>query len=89
MRGFVEGGEVHAMSGIPNHAFYLAASALGGHAWDHVGRIWYAALPRFGSQASFADAARATVQAATELFGKVSKEARAVAKAWHDVGVMH
>src|ERR1700676_5501484 len=35
---------VHINSGIPNHAFYLLAKALGGNAWDVAGRVWYDAL---------------------------------------------
>lgn len=48
MRDFVESehddGGVHVNSGIPNHAFYLFAGALGGNAWDVAGRVWYDAL---------------------------------------------
>ena len=29
-----DNGGVHLNSGIPNHAFYLAATAIGGHAWE-------------------------------------------------------
>jgi Zn-dependent metalloprotease len=36
-----DNGGVHLNSGIPNHAFYLAAMELGGHAWERAGRIWY------------------------------------------------
>ena len=32
---------MHINSGIPNHAFYLVAVALGGYAWEKAGRIWY------------------------------------------------
>ena len=34
-------GGVHYNSGIPNHAFYLAAVAIGEPAWEVAGRIWY------------------------------------------------
>jgi Zn-dependent metalloprotease len=48
MRDYVGHGSndhiVHVNSGIPNHAFYLFATALGGHAWRVAGRVWYAAL---------------------------------------------
>jgi Zn-dependent metalloprotease len=44
MRGYVrtaaDNGGVHTNSGIPNRAFHLAAVKLGGHAWEHAGRIW-------------------------------------------------
>ena len=36
-----DNGGVHINSGIPNHAFYLAATAIGGHAWEKAGQIWY------------------------------------------------
>ncbi|MCE0446331.1 M4 family metallopeptidase [Streptomyces tricolor] len=36
-----DNGGVHINSGIPNHAFYLAATALGGYAWEKPGRLWY------------------------------------------------
>ena len=39
-----DNGGVHINSGIPNHAFYLAAIALGGHAWEKAGLIWYTTL---------------------------------------------
>ena len=29
-----DNGGVHINSGIPNHAFYLAATAIGGNAWE-------------------------------------------------------
>ncbi|PYH87059.1 thermolysin metallopeptidase [Aspergillus uvarum CBS 121591] len=37
-------GGVHINSGIPNRAFYLAATLIGGYAWEGAGRIWYNAL---------------------------------------------
>ena len=36
-----DNGGVHINSGIPNRAFYLAATALGGNAWEKAGRMWY------------------------------------------------
>ena len=39
-----DNGGVHLNSGIPNRAFHLAATAIGGHAWEGAGAIWYAAL---------------------------------------------
>src|SRR4051794_10416314 len=39
-----DNGGVHINSGIPNRAFYLAATALDAHAWDKAGPIWYGAL---------------------------------------------
>ena len=37
-------GGVHINSGIPNRAFYLAATEIGGYAWEKAGRIWYETL---------------------------------------------
>jgi Zn-dependent metalloprotease len=86
MTGFVEGGDVHTNSGIPNHAFYLAAMALGGNSWDKAAKIWYAALPQLKSDATFADAAKATASAASQLFGSTEKSA--VEGAWKQVKVL-
>ena len=36
--GMADSGGVHINSGIPNHAFYLVATALGGRAWEKPGR---------------------------------------------------
>ena len=48
MRDFVEtqddNGGVHINSGIPNRAFHHAAMALGGHAWEEAGQVWYDTL---------------------------------------------
>lgn len=86
MTHYVEDGDVHTNSGIPNRAFFLAATALGGHSWEKAGPIWYSALSRLTFRASFQDAARATVDAAKALFGQ--DEAVAVSSAWRDVKVL-
>lgn len=84
-----DNGGVHINSGIPNHAFYLAATRIGGHAWEKAGKIWYETLTggHLKPDASFADAAQATVQVAEQLFG-AGAEHDAVQSAWHDVGVL-
>lgn len=80
---------VHANCGIPNHAFYLTATALGGKAWETAGRIWYHALTRLlGPRARFQQCADATARAATELFGAGSEPHDAVLAAWSAVGVV-
>ncbi|MEU6809703.1 M4 family metallopeptidase [Streptomyces sp. NPDC046831] len=83
-----DNGGVHINSGIPNHAFYLAATALGGNAWERAGQIWYDVLTggRLKHDALFADFATLTVQAARERFGD-GEELDAVNKAWEQVGV--
>jgi len=88
MAGFQKDGDVHTNSGIPNHAFYLAAMKLGGNSWDKAGPIWYQALPLLHADATFADAAAATVKAARILYGVDSSEATAVQGAWQEVGVV-
>jgi Zn-dependent metalloprotease len=81
-----DNGGVHVFSGIPNHAFYLAAMKLGGYAWERAGRIWYLAMTDLLSRrAQFCDAALATVTGADRLFG--ADAARAVRDAWEAVGV--
>ena len=92
MRDYVktwdDNGGVHINSGIPNRAFYLAASAIGGYAWKKAGLVWYVALrDRLRHNAQFADAARATIDVAQETFGADSPEAAAVSAAWDGVGV--
>jgi Zn-dependent metalloprotease len=84
-----DNGGVHINSGIPNHAFYLLAMELGGHAWEKAGGIWYSALrdPRLQPTARFSTFARTTARAARRLYGDDSEEAQAVAHAWDQVGV--
>jgi Zn-dependent metalloprotease len=82
-------GGVHINSGIPNHAFYLAATALGGFAWEKAGRIWYSALTeRLNPLSEFQDAASATIDAAADLFDPGSEAQQAVEEAWQQVGVI-
>jgi Zn-dependent metalloprotease len=94
MRDYVQTAEdhggVHTNSGIPNHAFYLAATAIGGRAWEKAGLIWYEALrdPRLRSTATFVQFARQTESNATRLYGRDSAEYKAVADAWRQVGVV-
>lgn len=85
-----DNGGVHINSGIPNHAFYLAAQAIGGQPWLKAGKIWYAALcdsTLLTATSQFADLANATVSKAEALFGINSPEAVAVKKAWKEVGL--
>ena len=77
-----DNGGVHLNSGIPNRAFHLAATAIGGRSWEGAGRIWYSALTNglVGPDTDFAGFAAATVEAAAE-------HAEAVRMAWETVGV--
>ncbi|MBW8171529.1 M4 family metallopeptidase [Ornithinimicrobium sp. Arc0846-15] len=85
-----DNGGVHINSGIPNHAFYLAATRLGGTAWDQAGQVWFDVLSTPGmiaKDASFQDFAAATVRAAEGRFGVGGDVAGAVASGWRDVGL--
>lgn len=87
-RGSADNGGVHINSGIPNRAFYLAATAIGGYAWKKAGLIWYIALcEKLKPQSGFAEARNATNAVAVERFGKNSLEAKAVSSAWKAVGL--
>ncbi|WP_437019708.1 M4 family metallopeptidase [Streptomyces sp. enrichment culture] len=83
-----DNGGVHINSGIPNRAFHLAATALGGHAWERAGQIWYDVLTggELEQDAQFTDFAALTVRAARARYGD-GGERDAVKKAWGQVGV--
>lgn len=93
MTGYVDttadDGGVHINSGIPNRAFYLAATGIGGTSWEGAGAVWYDVLtsPTLPAAATFATFGTATVHAAEARFGLGSQHARAVAAAWREVGV--
>jgi Zn-dependent metalloprotease len=87
MAGYKDANDVHINSGIPNHAFYLAAAKIGGFAWEKAGKIWYQALLASGSKDDFRKFAGTTLAKAEALFGKQSKEWSAVKEAWHGVGI--
>ena len=91
MRDYVQtsadSGGVHTNSGIPNKAFYLAATAIGGHAWEKTGRIWYETVrdKQLKKTADFRHFAQRTVINTAHLFGEAEKAA--VLDAWSQVGV--
>jgi Zn-dependent metalloprotease len=84
MDRYVAGGDVHINSGIPNHAFYVVATTLGGHSWDAAGPIWYAALadPALSSDASFQQFASLTLKHAQQTYGATSKQVDAIRAGW-------
>lgn len=93
MRDYVEtsddNGGVHINSGIPNHAFYLAAMALGGHAWEVAGQIWYDTITGdIKADCDFETFAQLTVTAAQARFGAGSGQEAAVRTAWEGVGIV-
>jgi len=87
MDGYVQGGDVHTNSGIPNRAFYTTATTLGGHAWDSAGKIWYASLSdaALTSGATFQDFAKLTLTHARRTYGATSREVQAVQAGWDAV----
>jgi Zn-dependent metalloprotease len=91
MSGYVEtdddNGGVHINSGIPNRAFYLVATGLGGSAWEKAGPIWYASLrdTTLASSATFAQFAASTVAQASSLYDAAAADV--VTQAWAKVGV--
>jgi Zn-dependent metalloprotease len=92
MRGYVhtsdDNGGVHINSGIPNHAFCLAANDLGPFSWVVAGKIWYWTLKyKLRPRSSFQDFANATVITAGEKFVFGGAVQRIVAEAWVKVGL--
>jgi len=90
-QGSEDNGGVHINSGIPNHAFCLAAKNMADkkliqYAWEIPGKIWYEVLTtRLQSNAQFIDAATATVDVA-QKYG--ANAVAAVKDAWTAVKVM-
>ncbi|MGD8166792.1 M4 family metallopeptidase [Herbiconiux sp. P16] len=95
MAGYVDtrddNGGVHLNSGIPNRAFALAATELGGFAWERVGQVWYDTVvgvqEPLDPRATFAQFAAATLGAARARFDEESAEVSAIERAWRTVGV--
>jgi bacillolysin len=94
-----EGG-VHYNMTIATHAFYLAVNGgqnrvsrvnvtgVGMANIERMERVFYRAFVMLlPPGATFADARRATLQAATDLYGSGSNERTQVAQAWTAVGV--
>jgi Zn-dependent metalloprotease len=82
-----DNGGVHINSGIPNKAFYLVATTIGGNSWDAAGRIWYESLKASHAQTQFQDFADTTYRAAAELYGEGGPRQQAVLDAWGQVGI--
>ncbi|EHK96529.1 putative protease prtS [Glarea lozoyensis 74030] len=86
-----DSGGVHMNSGIPNRAFYLAATSLGGYSWEKAGKIWYESLKDesligVDTKAAFKVFADLTVKYAKSLFdADVEKK---VKDAWVTVKVL-
>jgi len=80
-------GGVHRNSGIPNHAFYLVATRLGGNAWEEAGRIWYDTLLALKPDADFRACASTSYEVAGRRFGRHSRQTQEVGNAWAAVGI--
>jgi Zn-dependent metalloprotease len=86
--GTADNGGVHINSGIPNRAFYLAASELGDT--QVAARIWYHALHALVPTSTFAQASAQVADSARILVkaGVVPKGATQIVRgAWRAVGV--
>ncbi len=99
-QGRNDNGGVHINSTIGSFAFYLAVEGgtdptsglsvqgVGGANRDQIEKAFYRGFCyMLTSSATFADARRATIQAAGELYGTGSAAARAITQAWTAVGV--
>ena len=82
-----DNGGVHINSGIPNHAFFLSATNIGGHAWEAAGHIWYETLRASTPRTEFQEFAETTTVKAAQLYGMGSTEQAAVMDAWAQVGI--
>lgn len=79
-------GGVHTNSGIPNKAFYLAATTINDN--NKMSQIYYRTLTNYiTSTSQFIDARNALVQSATDLYGSGSAEVNAIANAFTSVGI--
>jgi hypothetical protein len=85
----LDSGGIHINSGIPNRAFYLVATALGGCSWERAGKIWYAVMTdvrRLPQNATFEQFANRTLQKAAAMYGDDVRDI--VEHAWREVGVI-
>lgn len=98
--GSADNGGVHSNSGIANQAFYLAieggtnrtsglaVQGVGAANREQMEKVFYRAFTQMlPSNATFALARAATIQAARDLYGAGSNPERAVTQAWTAVGV--
>lgn len=80
-----DNGGVHINSGIPNHAYYLVATRLGGGSWEKAIKIWDYARVRLWFWMGFGDLASRTVKGARKLYGEDTAET--VRQCWAEVGI--
>ncbi len=83
--GNQDNGGVHINSGIPNHAYYLFATAVGK---DKAEDLFYDVLSNYlVASSQFVDLRFAVVQAATQTYGAGSSEVIAAENAFNAVGI--
>ena len=92
MRDYVDttddNGGVHINSGIPNKAFHVLATTLGGHAWEVAGQVWFDTITGdISADCDFETFARLTVAAATARHGAGSDVSSRCAPAGSAVGI--
>ncbi|OBU02557.1 M4 family metallopeptidase [Morganella psychrotolerans] len=82
-----DNGGVHRYSGIPNHAFYHFATALGGYSWEVAGQVWFDTLrhANLPPECDFLTFARETVRIARDNYG--DDVADILLNAWDAVGL--
>ncbi|EON64524.1 hypothetical protein W97_03757 [Coniosporium apollinis CBS 100218] len=88
-KGKGDRGGVHINSGIPNHAFYKAATRLEGSSWDKVGRVWYKTMTsgEILPDCNFHRFAEVTVKIAKTEFNQDQSVWEAIHAAWGEVGI--
>ncbi|MFX0537741.1 M4 family metallopeptidase [Ornithinimicrobium sp. Y1847] len=85
-----DNGGVHINSGIPNKAFHLFATALGGRVWERAGQVWFDTLTTRGllpRDVDFVGFAAATLRSAADRYGAGSDVEFALRQAWGAVGL--
>ncbi len=87
MSQFVEGGDVHTNSGVPNYACYLFAST-NSVGRDKAEKIYYKAMRDYlTTRSQFIDLRRALVQAATDIHGPDDNIINILKNAFDQVGI--
>ncbi len=86
---YKRGMDPHESSGIPNLAFYKAATAIGGKSWEQAGRVWYRALTGFAARPTMTmkTFANRTRSVARTLFPDEPAIRAAIDEAWKAVGL--
>lgn len=86
--GTDDNGGVHINSGIPNKAFYLFATSIGGKSWQNAGKIWYKAIGDqrlVKSDCTFKQFAKATLTISKRVDSNLTTHLK---DAWNAVGIM-